>query len=150
MVGSYQVSEVRLSRSSARRLLGVFVTAQPVRATACGTGRHRMPVNGWIPMDIQSVVAQLKQEASRIEQAIAAAVGLGSQPHVFGVVHPKGATLNQRGGKHRRQMSEAARARIAAAKKAWRARQKRTAAPKARLQERRESRNTSLVEGSQV
>ncbi len=34
-------------------------------------------------MDIESVVAQLRQEASRIEQAIAALmalVGLGSQP----------------------------------------------------------------------
>ncbi len=31
-------------------------------------------------MDIQSIVAQLKQEASRIEHAIAALMGLGSQP----------------------------------------------------------------------
>src|SRR5664279_941580 len=31
-------------------------------------------------MDIQSIVTQLKQEASRIEQAIAALVGLSSQP----------------------------------------------------------------------
>ena len=49
-------------------------------------------------MDIESVVAQLRQEASRIEHAIAALmalVGLGSQPHVV-AVHPRRAGLNQR------------------------------------------------------
>ena len=31
-------------------------------------------------MDIQGIVTQLRQEVSRIEQAIAALAGLGSQP----------------------------------------------------------------------
>ena len=31
-------------------------------------------------MDIQSILAQLRQEAGRIERAIAALTGLGSQP----------------------------------------------------------------------
>ena len=65
-------------------------------------------------MDIQGIVEQLRQEASRIERAIAALVGLGSQP-----AHPR-----------RRKMSAAARARIAAAKKAWWAKRKGKSAPK--------------------
>ena len=37
-------------------------------------------------MDIQSIVAQLRREASRIEQAIAALTGLDSQPELRRVV----------------------------------------------------------------
>lgn len=74
-------------------------------------------------MDIQSVVAELRQEAGRIERAIAALVGLGSQTVHRGrpskVSHAKPAT-----GRKRRRMSAAARARIAAAKKAWWAKRK--------------------------
>ena len=44
-------------------------------------------------MDIQSIVAQLRQEASRIEHAIAALMGLGSQPARRGRP-PKGARLS--------------------------------------------------------
>jgi hypothetical protein len=74
-------------------------------------------------MDIQSVVAQLRQEASRIEQAIAALVGLGSQPARRGRP-PKVSLATLASGRKRRHMSPAARARIAAAKKAWWAKQK--------------------------
>jgi hypothetical protein len=80
-------------------------------------------------MDIQSIVAQLKQEASRIEQAIAALVGLGSQPARRGRP-PKATQAKPASGQERRRMSPAARARIGAAKKAWWAKQKGGAAAK--------------------
>lgn len=80
-------------------------------------------------MDIESVVAQLRQEASRIERAIAALVGLGSQPARRGRP-PTGRKGVQARGPKRRTMSASARARIAAAKKAWWAKQKGKAAPK--------------------
>jgi hypothetical protein len=73
-------------------------------------------------MDIQGIVAQLRQEASRIENAISALMGLGSQPARRGRP-PKGSQAPARGQK-RRGMSAAARARIGAAKKAWWAKQK--------------------------
>ena len=74
-------------------------------------------------MDIQSVVAQLRQEASRIENAIAALVGLGSQPARRGRP-PKVSQAKPASGQKRRRMSPAARARIGAAKKAWWAKRK--------------------------
>ena len=74
-------------------------------------------------MDIQSIVAQLRQEASRIEHAITALVGLGSQPARRGRPS-KRSQAKPASGKKRRRMSPAARARIAAAKKAWWAKQK--------------------------
>jgi hypothetical protein len=74
-------------------------------------------------MDIQSIVAQLRQEASRIEHAIAALVGLGSQPARRGRP-PKRSQAKPASVKKRRRMSPAARARIGAAKKAWWAKQK--------------------------
>src|SRR5271167_2344812 len=74
-------------------------------------------------MDIQSIVAQLREEASRIEQAIAALVGLGSQPARRGRP-PKAKQAASTTGKKRHRMSAAARARIGAAKKAWWAKQK--------------------------
>jgi hypothetical protein len=83
-------------------------------------------------MDIQSVVAELKQELGRIDHAIAALVGLGSQPARRGrppkaqQAEPAAAPT----GHKRRRMSLAARARIAAAKKAWWAKQKGKSAPK--------------------
>ncbi len=83
-------------------------------------------------MDIESIVAQLRQEASRIEQAIAALmalVGLGSQPARRGRLAKK-SPGGQATGPKRRRMSAGARARIAAAKKAWWATQKGEAAPK--------------------
>ena len=84
-------------------------------------------------MDIQGIVAQLRQEASRIEQAIAALVGLGSQPARRGRP-PKGSQAKPGAGQKRRRMSAAAGARIAAAKKAWWAKQKgKTAAKKLTL-----------------
>src|SRR5271169_5475613 len=89
-------------------------------------------------MDIQSIVAQLRQEASRIERAIAALVGLGSQPVRRGRP-PKVSQAKPASGQKRRRMSAAARARIGAAKKAWWAKQngkvaakKAKAAPKKR------------------
>ena len=74
-------------------------------------------------MDIQSIVAQLRQEASRIEHVIAALAGLGSQPARRGRP-PKGSQAKPASVKQRRRMSPAARARIGAAKKAWWAKQK--------------------------
>lgn len=80
-------------------------------------------------MDIQSIVTQLKQEASRIENAIAALVGLGSQTARRG--RPlKESQAKSASGQRRRLMSAAARARIGAAKKAWWAKQKGKAGPR--------------------
>ena len=78
-------------------------------------------------MDIQDIVTQLRQEASRIENAIAALVGLGSQPAHRGRP-PKLSQAVPAGNRKRRRMSAAARARIGAAKKAWWAKQKGKAA----------------------
>ena len=80
-------------------------------------------------MDIQGIVAQLRQEASRIEQAIAALMGLGSQPARRGRP-PKGSPPKLARSQKRRRMSPAARARIGAAKKAWWAKQKGKPGPK--------------------
>jgi hypothetical protein len=77
-------------------------------------------------MDIQSVVAQLRQEVSRIEYAIAALVGLGSQsPRRGRPPKAKPAT-----GQKRRRMSAAARKRISAAMKQRWAKWKGKSAPK--------------------
>ena len=74
-------------------------------------------------MDISAVVTQLRQELERVERAIAALVGLGSQPARRGRP-PKTKQAAPATGKKRRRMSPAARARIGAAKKAWWAKQK--------------------------
>lgn len=81
-------------------------------------------------MDIQSIVAQLRQEANRIEQAIAALVGLGFQPARRGRP-PKVSKGVQASGLKRRTMSASARAKIAAAQRARWAKQKGKAAAKA-------------------
>src|SRR5271167_3433058 len=82
-------------------------------------------------MDIQSIVAQLRQEARLIERAIAALVGLGSHPARRGRP-PKAKQVAPVSAKKRRRMSSAARARIGAAKKDWWAEQKaKTGAKKA-------------------
>ncbi len=81
-------------------------------------------------MDIQTIVTQLKQEVSRIEHAISALLGLGSQPARRGrppkSIQPKAASRNGR----RRTMSASARAKIAAAQRARWAKQKGTATSK--------------------
>ena len=74
-------------------------------------------------MDIESVVASLRQEANRIEQAIAALMGLSSQAARRGRP-PKVGQAKAASGPKRRRMSAAARARIGAAKKAWWAKRK--------------------------
>jgi len=74
-------------------------------------------------MDIQSIIAQLRQEASRIENAIAALAGLGSQPARRGR-SPKSSHAKPAGGRKRFTMSAAARAKIAAAQRARWAKQK--------------------------
>lgn len=80
-------------------------------------------------MDITNIVAQLRQEVSRIESAIAALEGTSSQAIRRG--RPSKVTQAQSsGGRKRAQMSAAARARIGAAKKAWWAKQRGKAAPK--------------------
>ncbi len=79
-------------------------------------------------MDISNIVAQLKQELGRIDQAITALHGLGHTTPRRGRP-PK--TSPARTGRHgARHMSPSARARIAAAKKAWWAKQKGKAAGK--------------------
>ena len=80
-------------------------------------------------VDIQNIVAQLRQEASRIEKAIAALVGLGF-PSARRGRPPKGSQGKPASGQKRRRMSAAARARIGAAKKAWWAKQKGKPEPK--------------------
>jgi hypothetical protein len=80
-------------------------------------------------MDIQGIVAQLRQEASRIERAIAALVGLDSQPARRGRP-PKKKQGVKAGGRKRRTMSASARAKIAAAQRARWAKQKGKSAPK--------------------
>ena len=67
-------------------------------------------------MDIQSIVVQLRQEASRIEHAIAALMGLGSQPARRGRPS-KRSQAKPAGVKKRRRLSPAARKRISAAMK---------------------------------
>jgi hypothetical protein len=79
-------------------------------------------------MDIQSIVAQLRQEASRIERAIAALTGLGSQPVRRG--RPKRSHAKPAGVKKRRRLSPAARKRISAAMKQRWAKWKGKSAPK--------------------
>ena len=80
-------------------------------------------------MDIQGIVTQLRQEVSRIEQAIAALAGLSSQPARRGRP-PKVTARVEVGGRKRRTMSASARAKIAAAQRAGWAKQKGKAATK--------------------
>ena len=78
-------------------------------------------------MDIQGIVTQLRQEAGRIEHAIAALVGLGSRPARRGRP-PKKSHARPASVKKRRRMSPAARKRISAAqKKRWAEARKRKA-----------------------
>jgi len=79
-------------------------------------------------MDIESVVAQLRQEAGRIQQAIAALVGLGPAAPRRGRP-PKKSEVVQTTEQKRRTMSASARAKIAAAQRARWAKQKGKAAP---------------------
>jgi hypothetical protein len=74
-------------------------------------------------MDTQNIVAQLRQELARIDQAISALEGLGQTAPRRGRP-PKAASDSQVGGRGRRRMSAAARAKIAAAQRARWARQK--------------------------
>ncbi len=76
-----------------------------------------------IRMDIQSIVAELREEASRIERAIAALVGLGQSAPRRGRP-PKGSQAKPASGRKRFTMSAAARAKIAAAQRARWAKQK--------------------------
>jgi hypothetical protein len=80
-------------------------------------------------MDIQSIVAQLRQEASRLEHAIAALAGLDSQPARSGRP-PKRSHAKPATGKKRFRMSPAARKRISAAMKQRWAKLKGKSAPK--------------------
>src|ERR1700676_4843722 len=79
-------------------------------------------------MDIQGIVAQLRQEASRIEDAITALTGLGSQSARPGRP-PKKRQGVKASGRKRRTMSASARAKIAAAQRARWAKQKGKSAP---------------------
>jgi hypothetical protein len=81
-------------------------------------------------MDTTIIVAQLRQEVSRIESAIAALAGTSS-PTTRQGRPSKGTQAKSTGGQKRGHMSAAARARIGAAKKAWWAKQKGKAGPKA-------------------
>jgi hypothetical protein len=81
-------------------------------------------------MDIQSIVAQLRQKASRIEHAIAALTGLGSQPPRRRGRPPQRSQTKPVGVKKRYRMSPAARKRISAAMKQRWAKWKGKSAPK--------------------
>jgi hypothetical protein len=102
-------------------------SAQHRHQRACYTVSITSPKR--IYMDIQSIVTQLKQELSRIERAIAALVGLGSQPTRRGRP-PKVTSGVHAGGQKRRTMSASARAKIAAAQRARWAKQRSQAASK--------------------
>jgi hypothetical protein len=79
-------------------------------------------------MDIQDIVAQLREELGRIEHAIAALTGSATRR---GPGRPAGSkNAGPAAGQKRRRMSASARARIAAAKKAWWAKQRGKAASK--------------------
>jgi hypothetical protein len=80
-------------------------------------------------MDIQSVVAELRQEASRIEHAIGALTGLDSQPARRGR-SPKRSQAKPAKVKRGHRMSAAARKRISAAMKQRWAKWKGKSAPK--------------------
>jgi hypothetical protein len=80
-------------------------------------------------MDTTNIVAQLRQEVSRIEQAIAALVGLGQTAPRRGRP-PKSASAPQANRRGPRKMSASARAKIAAAQRARWAKQKGESAPK--------------------
>jgi hypothetical protein len=80
-------------------------------------------------MDIQSIVAQLRQELERIEYAIAALVGLGPAAPRRGRP-PKTSQAVPSTAPKRRKMSASARAKIAAAQRARWAKQKGQAGPK--------------------
>jgi hypothetical protein len=74
-------------------------------------------------MDIQKIVTELSGERNRLDRAIAALESLSQSGHHRGRP-PKVSQTKAASGLQRRRMSAAARARIAAAKKAWWARQK--------------------------
>ena len=80
-------------------------------------------------MDIQSIVEQLRQEASRIDHAIAALTGLGSQLAQRGRP-PKSSHAKPASVKKRRRMSAAGRKHISAAMKQRWAKWKGKSAPK--------------------
>src|ERR1039458_9045386 len=82
-------------------------------------------------MNIQSIGPQLRQEASRIENAIAALAGLGSQPARRGRP-PKVSQAKTATGQKRRRLSPAARKRISEAMKQRWAKWKGKPAPKKR------------------
>ena len=81
-------------------------------------------------MDIESIVAQLREQLGRIENAIASLVGLGSQSGVRRGRPPKAQQAASPRTKKKRTMSASARAKISAAQKARWAKQKRKPAPK--------------------
>ncbi len=79
-------------------------------------------------MDIPGIVAQLRQEASRLQRAIAALVGPGSRPARRG--RPPKVSQAVRPTRKRRTMSAASRAKIAAAQRARWAKQNANATPR--------------------
>ena len=81
-------------------------------------------------MNITNIVVQLREEVSRLENAIAALEGSGSQGVRRGRPS-QGGQARAAGSQKRGHMSAAARARIGAAKKAWWAKQKGKPEPKA-------------------
>jgi hypothetical protein len=80
-------------------------------------------------MDIQSIVAQLRQEATRIERAIAALTGLGAPTARRGRL-PEGSHAKPATAKKRRRLIAAARKRISEAMKQRWAKWKGKSAPK--------------------
>lgn len=80
-------------------------------------------------MDIQGVMAQLREETSRIEKVIATLAGLGFQPAERGRSR-RVSKAKPTNGRRRRAMSASARAKIAAAQRARWAKQKGKAVPR--------------------
>jgi hypothetical protein len=100
-----------LRRKSVNRVIGPHQRACYTISITSPKGAH---------MDIQGIVAQLTQEASRLQRAIAALVGPGSQP----ARRPPKVGQALRPTRKRRTMSAASRAKIAAAQRVRWAKQK--------------------------
>jgi hypothetical protein len=90
-------------------------------------------------MDTTNIVAQLRQELNRIDQAIAALEGLGQTAPRRGRP-PKSSQAAPAAGRKRRTMSASARSRIAAAQRARWAKQKGLAAPRKATAKKRSGR----------
>lgn len=93
-------------------------------------------------MDFTQIVAQLKADHSRLDNAIAALEGLNPSRKKRRGRPPK--SQSKQPAPHKRKMNAAARARIGAAKKAWWAKQKGHRAPKKAASSAKKSRRRRM------